>query len=1163
MNYITGCKSVYACNIHILQYSRFKILIRMKLLFILLLFIMQANANLKSQTITLDFTNTPLEKVLGEVKKQSGYSFIANTKLLKEANKVTVKVSNANLDETLRTIFQGQSLYAEINNGVIYVKARKRNDKTKTLTYQPLPAPQQTVVQGRVTDAEGAAIPGVSIMQKERSTNATTTDLNGRYVLDVPSDAVLVFSIVGYETQELPVNKKTQLDVVMRESTSELDDVVVVGFGRQRRTDMIGSVVSVKPESLKVPSSNLTTALAGRVAGMIAFQRSGEPGMDNADFFIRGVTTFGYKVDPLILIDNVEVTTTDLARLQVDDIADFSIMKDATATAVYGARGANGVILITTKEGKEGPANISVRMENSLSTPTSNVELADPITYMNMANEAILTRDPLGFLPFSQQKIERTVPGSGSLEYPSTDWRKALIQDYTMNQRVNLSVSGGGQIARYFISGALNQDNGVLKVDNRSNFNNNIDLKTYSLRSNVNVNLSPTTEFIVRLNGSFDDYSGPIDGGTKIYQDIMRTNPALFAPYYPAEGDYSWVNHTMFGNFGTGGYLNPYADMVKGYREYSRSMMLAQLELKQNLSFLTEGLSFRGMANTTRNSYFSVRRQYNPFYYQYMRVGPSGESDYYLINENQGTEYLDYAEGDKTVSSIFYMEAALSYNRTFNDKHALSGMLVNILRNQLNGNAGSLQLSLPFRNLGVSGRFTYAYDSRYYAEFNFGFNGSERFHESNRFGFFPSVGLAWSASNEKFWENIKPIVSNLRIRGTYGLVGNDAIGSPQDRFFYLSNVDMNSTDRGHTFGRERGNSKDGISVTRYSNPDIMWETAYKTNIALEIGLFDRLQITADYFNETRKNILMPREDIPTTMGLSAAISANVGEAKGEGIDLSMNYSHNFSSNLWMQGLFNFTYATSAFKVYEEPLYNEYWLTRVGYPISLRRGYIAERLFVDDDEVANSPQQHFGEVRGGDIKYMDINGDGQITELDMVPLGYPEIPEINYGVGVSSGYKGFDASVFFQGLARESFWIDPRATAPFRRYVYSGEDFAEGTIIQNQVIKAYADSYWSEENRDVYALWPRLSPEGGNTNNEQPSTWFMQDGAFLRLKQVELGYTLPHRVVERINAQRLRVYLNGTNLLTWSKFKLWDVEMAGNGLGYPIPRVFNIGAQLSF
>src|SRR5690606_11387128 len=345
--------------------------------------------------------------------------------------------------------------------------------------------------------------------------------------------------------------------------------------------------------------------------------------LDNGDFIVRGVTSSGYKVDPLILIDNVEVTTTDLARLQVDDIADFSIMKDATATAVYGARGANGVILITTKEGREGRTNIALRVENSLSTPTKNVELADPVTYMKMHSEAVLTRDPLGPLLYTPQQIEHTAAGDASPLYPATDWREFLLKDYTMNQRINLSVNGGGQIARYFVSGALNQDNGVLKVDPHNNFNSNIDLKTYSLRSNVNINLGKSTEFIVRLNGSFDDYTGPIDGGTKVYHDIMRTSPTLFAPYYAAEGDYSHVKHTMFGNFGEGNYLNPYANMVKGYRAYSRSMMLAQLELKQNLSFVTEGLSFRSLANTTRNAYFSVRRQYSPFYYHLLGENPT------------------------------------------------------------------------------------------------------------------------------------------------------------------------------------------------------------------------------------------------------------------------------------------------------------------------------------------------------------------------------------------------------------------------------------------------------------------------------------------------------------------------------------------------------------
>src|SRR5690606_2578141 len=357
---------------------------------------------------------------------------------------------------------------------------------------------RQLPIQGMVTDTTGAPLIGVSVVLKNQESIGTTTDLNGRYVLDVPEKGVLVFSMIGFETQEIPIGGKAEIDVVLKVSASQLDDVVVVGFGKQKRTDLIGSVVSVKPSDLKVPSSNLTTALAGRIAGMIAYQRSGEPGQDNADFFIRGVTTFGYKVDPLILIDNVEVSTTDLARLQVDDVADFVIMKDATATAVYGARGANGVILITTKEGREGRARVSLRLENSLSSPTRNVELADPVTYMKLHNEAILTRDPLSPLPYTRQKIDNTAIGADPLLYPATDWRDALMKDYTTNQRIHLNVSGGGKVARYYVSGAFNQDNGVLDVDKRNNFNNNIDLKTYSLRGNVNISLTNSTELLVR-----------------------------------------------------------------------------------------------------------------------------------------------------------------------------------------------------------------------------------------------------------------------------------------------------------------------------------------------------------------------------------------------------------------------------------------------------------------------------------------------------------------------------------------------------------------------------------------------------------------------------------------------------------------------------------------
>ena len=1132
----------------------------------LLVLSLQLNAKSFAQDITLNGNNIPIKEVFESIHRQTGYQFVYNYELLSRSKQISIHARDAPLKAVLEQCFRDQPFTYTLLDSAIILKAPPMR--------KPLEKEAQTLgpveVTGLVTDSTGTPLPGVTVVLKSKPSIGTTTDLNGRYVLEIPEEAIqdakLVFSMVGFDHQEISLNGKNKVDVKLLGSSTQLGETVVVAFGSQlKKEDVVGAVTTVNPAELKIPSSNLTTALAGRAAGIIAFQRTGEPGLDNANFFIRGVTTFGYKVDPLILIDNVEVTPTDLARLQVDDIASFSILKDATATAVYGARGANGVILITTKEGKEGKAKIALRVENSISLPTKDVALADPITYMRMADEAVLTRDPLGFIPYNQKKIENTIAGTHSLLYPTTDWRKQLLKRYTMNQRFNLSVNGGGKVARYYVSGALNQDNGILKVPKRNNFNNNINLKTYSLRSNVNVNLSKTTEMIVRLSGSFDDYSGPIDGGTKVYRDIMRSDPVMFAPYYPAEGAYQYVNHIMFGNFGTGDYLNPYADMVKGYREYSRAMVLAQLELKQDLSFVTEGLSFRVMANTTRNAYFSVTRQYHPFYYQLTGENAvKGGLDYLLLNEDDGTEYLDYNEGTKTVSSVFYMESALNYNRTFHDKHNLSGMLVTMVRSELDGNAGSLQLSLPHRNFGLSGRFTYGYDRRYFAEFNFGYNGSERFYKTHRFGFFPSAGVAWNVSNEKFWEDMKAVVSNLRFRATYGLVGNDAIGSPSDRFFYLSNVDMNSATRGWSFGRDLGNSKDGIDVTRYSNTDITWETAYKTDIAMELELFNKLQITADFFSEIRKNIFMERADIPPTMGLSADISANVGEASGKGVDISANYSQSFYNGLWIQGMANFTYATSKYKVYEEPDYDEYWLTKIGYPISIRRGFIAERLFIDDNEVRNSPEQQFGgEVRGGDIKYMDLNGDGKITNLDKAPLGYPTTPEINYGFGISAGYKGLDFSIFFEGLGRESFWIDPAATAPFRNYAYTGETFPAGTILENQVLKAYANSYWSENHRDVYALWPRLSSANGNANNEQISTWFMRDGTFLRLKELEIGYTLQGRLLEKAHVAKLRVYLNGLNLFTWSKFKLWDIEMASNGLDYPIQKVYNVGVQLSF
>lgn len=866
-------------------------------------------------------------------------------------------------------------------------------------------------------------------------------------------------------------------------------------------------------------------------------------------------------MDPLILIDNIESSTTDLARLQVDDIESFSVLKDATARAVYGARGANGVLLITTKEGREGKVSVSLRVENSLSSPTRKVEIADPVTYMRMANEAVLGRDPLGTIPYEQSKIENTAAGSDPLLYPMVDWRKELLKDFAMNQRMNLSVRGGGKVARYFVSGGFNQDNGVLKVPHRSNFNNNINLKSYSLRGNIDISLTKSTNLGVRLSGSFDDYNGPINGGSQVYHDIMRTPPSLFLPFYPPGETYKFLKHIMFGNYGSGNYLNPYADMVKGYKQYSRSNMQAQLN--QNLSFITKGLNFTMRATTSRYGYFDIARKYNPFYYQLMGLDPNGNLSYNLLNENTGTEFLDYSEDNKNLNSVFFLQSILDYKKSIG-KSNISGMLVSMARSELTGNAGSLQQSLAHRNLGVSGRFTYDYKTRYFFEFNFGYNGSERFDKNHRFGFFPSFGVAWNVFKEDFWKTVEPVVSNFRIKATYGLIGNDEIGSPTQRFFYLSEVNMNASERGWSFGYNLDNTENGINVTRYSNSDITWETGFKSDIGVEFTLLNKLEIAADYFHEVRKNIFMQRSDIPTSMGLTANVYANVGKAMGQDVDISANYQTNLYNGSWIKGMANFTYATSKYLFYEEPDYQYPWLYRTGYPINISRGYIAERLFIDEKDVYNSPEQQLGgEVMPGDIKYLDVNGDGKITSLDRVPIGQPTVPEINFGFGVSMGHKRFDFSVFFEGLACESFFINPSAISPFRSYAYSG-DGSGSAIVQNQVLQVVADNYWSESNRDLYAFYPRLSWINGNPNNEVTSTWWMRDGSFIRLKQLEVGYSFENTgILKKADVKNMRIYANGSNLLTLSKFNLWDVEMGSNGLAYPIQRVFNVGIKLNF
>ena len=1032
-----------------------------------------------------------------------------------------------------------------------------------SLLFSLTAAAQQTrTVKGAVFEEEtGEPMPGAGVTIVG-TTKGVTTDVNGAFTLSgVKSSDQLKFEFFGKVPQVMKVGEMNNFIVKLVDDKNELEDAVVVAFGKQKKESVIGSITAVDVGTLKVPSSNLTTSLAGNVAGVIAYQRSGEPGQDNADFFVRGITTFGANTSPLILIDNIELTSTDLARLQPDDIESFSVMKDATATALYGARGANGVIFVTTKRGQEGPAKIFARVETSISQPTDVVKLADGVTYMKGFNEAISTRDPLGDLMYSFDKIEQTgKPNANRIIYPLNDWYSMLFKNSAQSFRANVSARGGGRIATYYVAGAFTDDTGILNVDKRNSFNNNIDQKTYTLRSNVDINVTSTTKLAVRLTGNFTDYKGPLNGGSDIYEQSVHSDPVLFPAYYPSDDDHVGIKHIMFGNYGDGTYTNPYANLVKGYKDYQRSQMIAAVELNQDLKFITEGLNFMALFNLTRLSEHTVNRQFNPYWYALDNYDSyTGEYHVTRLNET-GTDYLTYSEGAKNIINTMYFESRLNYAREFG-KNAVTGLLVLTAREQLNANAGSLQLSLPSRNAGLSGRFTYGWDKKYFAEFNFGYNGSERFSIKHRWGFFPSVGAAWVISNEKWFEPVKKVFSNLKLRYSYGLVGNDNIGSSSNRFYYLSEMNMNSTSLQAWFGENRGTSYKGIDVVRYANDAITWEKSYKSNLALEFGLFGKLDVIAEYYTERREDIFMTRADIPNTMGLQADIQANIGKAKAHGIDIQADYKQSWSKDFWTSARGNFTLSKSQYDVYEEPTYPEPYRQHVGQSIKQTWGYIAERLFVDDEDAANSPSQlSFGSLYGGgDIKYTDVNGDGEITNADRVPIGFPTSPEIIYGFGLSAGYKGFDLSVFFQGLGNESFWIDAEQLSPFVRYTSPNTKVTYNTT---QLLQAFADSHWSEDNRDIYALWPRYSAYR-NYNNTAVSTWWMRDGSFLRLKQLEFGYTLPRRLTEKLHMENLRFYFQGNNLLCFSKFDLWDPELAGHGLNYPIQRTFNIGLNVTF
>jgi TonB-linked SusC/RagA family outer membrane protein len=1026
-------------------------------------------------------------------------------------------------------------------------------------------AQQNGKLTGKVIDKSGEALPGVTIQIVGGTRRGVISDNNGDFEMDnVAVGTKLSASFIGMQPKEFEFQGKDDLIIVLEENVNELDEVTIVAFGKQKKSSVVASIETVKASDLRVPASNLTSSFAGKIPGLISYRTSGEPGADNAQFFVRGVTTFGYATSPLILIDGFESTADDLARMQPDDIESFSILKDASAAVLYGSRGANGIILVTTKSGNEGKVKINARVDVNVTTPTELPELIGGVEYMRLYNQARMSREGNEGIFYDEQKIQSTMRGDNPMIYPNVDWYDMLFNKQTVNTKANLNVSGGGKVANYFVSVGYENETGLLKVDNRNNFNNNINIDRFNLRNNVIFKLSSTTTLDTRLQARYEKFTGPKTSANDIFKMTMNGNPVDFPAVYEPDEAHLWTEHTLFGSMDIGSTpgvykANPYAEMVSGYTTRDESTVVAQATLLQDLDFITKGLKFQAKVSASTWSQYGFTRQYTPYLYAVESYDIiSGE--YELSQLRKGSNTLGPNGGNRNTSTKYYFETRVNWDRTFG-KHSVGAMTVLMIQENLfTPNGTSLFETLPERNVGNSGRLTYDYDDRYFAEFGYGYNGSEKFTGSKQFGFFPSIGGGWLVSNESFWSPAKDIVDLLKLKFTWGLVGNDAISNRAGRFHFLSDIRSGGTLRGASFGESMSINYPGYEILRYSNPNIRWEVSEKYNLGLELGLFKDapLKFQVDFFKENRNNIYMPRVNFPASAGLEADIYGNVGKMESKGVDGSIDYQKFFTKDFWLTGRANFTYAGNKYVEYDEPNYTDAYRYRKGHSAGQQWGLVAERLFVDDYEVAQSPSQVDlgGTAHAGDIKYTDINDDGKVDLNDQIAIGYPTTPEIQYGFGLSAGYKNFDLSFFFQGNARVSFFIDPVGIAPF--------------YDRRNALAMVARGSWTETNPDVHAFWPRLSTErnannfgknDGTAEENWTSSWWLRDGSFVRLKTVELGYNT--NALKKMGLENLRVYLSAENLFVISSFKLWDPEMGGNGMGYPLNRRFNIGVQLAF
>ena len=1098
-------------------------------------------AALNAQTVTKAFRSVPLKTVLEEVERQTGYSILFENEDVDVSSPVTATFKDATLRTVLDTVLDKSLRYTVKGGGKLVTISRR-----SPVSAPAAPNGEMTVSGTVISSADNQPIVGANIYV-EGTNVGTTTDAGGNYKLTVPASAKTVtVSFLGYDTKKISVRDIHLFKLItLADASNKLEDVVVVGFGVQKKESLVGAVQSVKPSDLQTSSSNLSTSFSGKIAGVIAVQKSGEPGADGASFWIRGISTFGSGQSPLLILDGVEITNQMLNNIPPETIESFSVLKDATATALYGSRGANGVMIITTKNGRDSEKmTINLRAEFGASAPTRVPKVADGITYMETFNEARTTRGEKPY--YSNEKILGTKLGLDPYVYPNVDWYDMLFKDCTFNQNFNFNMTGGAKKIDYFLNASVYNENGIMRKPEASKFDTNINAQKYLFQANVSADATKTTRVSLKMNTQLHYRHAPIQSVSDLFAYAMTGMPCEFPATLPGEDSDTFVRFGTNNAWNSGFFTNPYAQLCRGYGDQFRGHFTSALTVNQNLDFITKGLSATGMATFYNRVYSAVYRSFTPFMYQLTDydVDEAGNYSYTSNSTNTGTTYLGTTRGKDGYRELAF-QAKIDYTRTFG-KHDVGATIV-YLQKERNMNISDEQeyAALPYRQQGLAGRVTYGFDKRYLFEANFGYNGSENFAAGKRFGFFPSVAVGWVVSNEPFWKGIKEQVSLFKLRASYGLVGNDVISSDySDRFPYLTTVDM-----GQGYDVYIGNNferKYGPILSVYGNPNATWEESRKLDIGVEIGLFDSLNIIFDWFKEKRSGIFMQRTSLPSTFGMSGITPwANIGKVDNHGVDISVDYNKAFSKDLILSLRGSFTYAHNEIVEMDEPKYKWAYQYKAGHPINSIQCLIADGLFRDEEDIASSPSQDIYAttypIRPGDVKYRDLNGDEIIDDNDMCWTGNPTVPEIIYGFGFSLKYKGFDCSAFFQGQGKVSI------------IMYNYHPFATAATPGSGLMQWIADEHWSEDDPNPKALYPRLSPLWNN-NNTKASTLYVRNGKMLRLKTAEIGYTY----------KKMRVYVSGTNLLTFAPFKYWDPEKgSGNGLGYPLQRTYNLGFQFNF